>query len=53
MTSNSKKMAYAASRIANDRETQQELREFAVALVSAYKAARRAGRSGLVDPRNS
>ena len=51
MTSNSKKMAYAASRIANDRETQQELREFAVALVSAYKAARRAGRSGLVDPR--
>jgi hypothetical protein len=51
MTSNRKKMAYAASQIANDRETQQELRELVFALVSAYKAARRAGRSGLVDPR--
>jgi hypothetical protein len=51
MTSNRKKMAYAASQIANDPEAQQELRAFAFALVSAYKAARRAGRSGLVDPR--
>ena len=51
MTSNRQKIAYAASQIANDREAQQELREFAFALASAYKAARRAGRSGLVDPR--
>ena len=43
-------MAYAASQIANDPETQQDFREFVFALASAYKAARRAGRSGLVDP---
>ncbi len=51
MTSTKRKIAYAAGQIANDREAQQELRELVFALAAAYKAARRAGRPGLVDPR--